>query len=138
MAQRVFTVDEANGLVATLDQHLAAAQETTRRMRDVRDQLVDLRIVWGDAIETEACADHEEYVRFRDEFNDLEKRLQKTMASVHTIGCVIKDVEQGLVDFPVRRGEEVVYLCWRRGEKDVRFWHSQESGFAGRQPVSTL
>lgn len=138
MPERIFTLEEANRLVRELDRHLARAQELTGAMRDARDQLVDLRIIWGDKIETAACPDHQEYARYRDRFSDLDAQLRTTMETVHGLGCVVKDVEQGLVDFPVRRGEEVVFLCWRKGEKAVRFWHSQTSGFAGRQPVDSL
>jgi hypothetical protein len=48
---------------------------------------------------------------------------------------VVRDIEQGLIDFPgLRRGRQI-YLCWRLGEDAVNFWHDRETGFAGRQPL---
>ncbi len=50
-------------------------------------------------------------------------------------GCLVKDLEKGLVDFPTLfRGEEV-YLCWKLGEESIQFWHGTHEGFAGRKPI---
>jgi hypothetical protein len=51
------------------------------------------------------------------------------------IGCEVKDVETGLVDFRAMRDGRAVYLCWRLGEEDISFWHELDAGFAGRQPL---
>jgi hypothetical protein len=50
-------------------------------------------------------------------------------------GLVLRDLDRGLVDFPALRDGEEVYLCWQEGEDEVEFWHGQESGFEGRQPI---
>jgi len=48
---------------------------------------------------------------------------------------VVRDVDQGLIDFPGRRDGREIYLCWRLGEESVDFWHDKETGFPGRQPL---
>ena len=50
-------------------------------------------------------------------------------------GIVVRDIEQGLIDFPGRREGREIYLCWRLGEEAVDFWHTPEAGFPGRQPL---
>lgn len=50
-------------------------------------------------------------------------------------GIVVRDIEQGLIDFPGLRGGRQIYLCWRLGEDAVNFWHDRDTGFAGRQPL---
>ena len=61
--------------------------------------------------------------------------LKRMFESFEEIGCVVKDLEIGLVDFPAKfRGQEV-YLCWRVGEPDIAFWHPVDEGFAGRRPI---
>jgi len=50
-------------------------------------------------------------------------------------GIVVRDIEQGLIDFPGLRERRQIYLCWRLGEDAVNFWHDRETGFAGRQPL---
>jgi hypothetical protein len=135
---RLFTVEEANRLLAGLDAILERAQAVTAKLRDTRDQLVDLRIVWGERVLDATCPDHAEYETYQAEFTRLEAELETVTAEVTGLGCELKDVENGLVDFQTPRGEEVVYLCWRRGEPRVGWWHSLDSGFAGRQPLDKL
>jgi hypothetical protein len=55
--------------------------------------------------------------------------------AIQDLGGVVKDLEQGLVDFPARRGDEEVFLCWRLGESEIAYWHGVEDGFAGRRPL---
>lgn len=54
------------------------------------------------------------------------------------IGCVLRDLDLGLVDFPARAGGAEVCLCWRLGEDAIRFWHGTTEGYAGRKPLSRL
>lgn len=62
-------------------------------------------------------------------------RLKEVIERIHEIGCVVKDLDIGLIDFPsLLRGQEV-YLCWKLGETGIAFWHHVEDGFKGRQPI---
>lgn len=65
----------------------------------------------------------------------LQEKLKATLEVIQQTGCVVKDLEMGLVDFPTLfRGEEV-YLCWKLGEPEIQFWHGVNEGFAGRKPI---
>ena len=62
-------------------------------------------------------------------------RLQEEINRIHETGCVVKDVDEGLVDFlSLREGKEV-YLCWKLGEERIGYWHGIEEGFTGRKPL---
>ena len=50
-------------------------------------------------------------------------------------GVQVKDLDEGLLDFPARRGQEEVLLCWKVGEPEIAFWHGLDEGFAGRKPL---
>ncbi len=66
-------------------------------------------------------------------------RLMVLLQKFQTQGIQVKSAENGIVDFPTaRRGGEEVLLCYRLGEPDLLYWHSLESGFAGRQPLEEL
>jgi hypothetical protein len=133
---KTFTLHEANRLIPQVRQGLQEVAEVLERLRHVRDQLMDLRIVWGDQVEDASCADHGEYVAFRDQFTALEAQLRQRMERVTDLGCEVKDPDVGLVDFYADRGGRVVFLCWRKGEDDIRYWHTLEDGFAGRRPIT--
>ena len=50
-------------------------------------------------------------------------------------GAEVKDLDEGLIDFPALRGGETVLLCWKLGEGEIEYWHRVEDGFAGRRPL---
>jgi len=63
------------------------------------------------------------------------QNLKTAVDRIQELGCIIKDLDIGLVDFPTLfRGEEV-YLCWKLGEPAIRFWHGTHEGFAGRKAI---
>lgn len=66
---------------------------------------------------------------------DLRAEAESLIKEVVGLGIALKDIEQGLVDFPAERDGRVVFLCWKQGEAEIRFWHELDTGFAGRQPL---
>jgi hypothetical protein len=78
---------------------------------------------------------HESLGRVRVERDQLETVLRAAVERIQAAGCLIKDLDIGLVDFPARLNDEEIYLCWRLGEDRIRFWHRPEEGFAGRKPI---
>lgn len=135
---RFFTVDQANAAIERIDDVLARAQKLTAELRNVRDQLVDLRIIWGTTIMDPKCPDYDEYEAYQGKFVERKEQLGHVLDEVHHVGCEVKDVELGLVDFHSKGRSEPVYLCWQRGEQRVQFWHGVHDGFQGRQPIETL
>lgn len=63
------------------------------------------------------------------------RELAEQIRWLNENGIVIRDVEQGLIDFPSEREGRDVFLCWRLGEESVDFWHEIDTGFAGRKPL---
>jgi hypothetical protein len=61
--------------------------------------------------------------------------LAEAVRGLDALGVQVKDLDTGLVDFPARRGDEEVLLCWQLGEPEVAWWHGPEDGFAGRRPL---
>lgn len=69
---------------------------------------------------------------------DVERRaraLAKTIDGIVARGAQVKDIDEGLVDFPALLHGETVLLCWHLGEEAIGFWHRIEDGFAGRRPL---
>jgi hypothetical protein len=63
------------------------------------------------------------------------ERLKSAVEKIQEYGCLIKDLDNGLVDFPTLFKGREVYLCWKLGETGIRFWHGIDEGFAGRKPI---
>ena len=73
--------------------------------------------------------------KIRAEMEGHLQRVRESIAEIDSIGVQVKDVESGLLDFPCRIDDQIVLLCWRRGEATIDHWHTIEDGFQGRQPV---
>ena len=63
------------------------------------------------------------------------RELARAIDAVVELGVQVKDIDEGLVDFPALRRGETVLLCWKLGEAGIGFWHTIEDGFAGRRPL---
>jgi hypothetical protein len=61
--------------------------------------------------------------------------MAEAAGAIESLGCLLKDIDQGLVDFPGEIGEQVVFLCWQFGEPHIVAWHALDSGFAERKPL---
>lgn len=63
------------------------------------------------------------------------QKLKAAVEEIHERGCLIKDLDIGLVDFPTLFHGKEVYLCWKMGESGISHWHGVDEGFAGRKPI---
>ena len=61
------------------------------------------------------------------------QRVERGVLALQAIGCVLKDMSIGLVDFPAQREGREVLLCWKYDEPEVMFWHDLQSGYQGRK-----
>lgn len=77
----------------------------------------------------------EEWIRMKQGLNSAATRLYSVIEKIESMGAMVKSVEGGLVDFPAKKFNEDVWLCWKYGETSVKFWHDLESGFNGRKPL---
>jgi hypothetical protein len=66
------------------------------------------------------------------------RSLARAVDAIAEHGAEVKDLDEGLIDFPALHRGETVLLCWKLGEDEIRYWHRIEDGFAGRRPVEEL
>ncbi len=74
-------------------------------------------------------------VKDDDEMTNAMERLEKEVQKLEELGCMLKDMSIGLVDFPAVRLGIRVWLCWKLGEAKVSFWHALNEGYTGRKPI---
>jgi hypothetical protein len=79
----------------------------------------------------------EQFIKKKQELNAAVSSYYKAIEQLEASGVVIKDVEQGLLDFPSKRFDEEVWLCWKVGENEIKFWHAKDEGFMGRKPLES-
>ena len=78
----------------------------------------------------------EDYVILKQKLNRKVTEFYQSVEDLERLGVVLKGLEQGLLDFPAKRFDEEIWLCWKEGETEIKFWHEKNSGFMGRKPIS--
>jgi hypothetical protein len=129
---RLFTLEEANAAVAELRPIVERAVLHRHKLAEAQRQQAALVLQIGgnggdlqpsdlreavEAIQREAAA------------------LTECVEQIDAAGAQIKSLEEGLLDFPSLRDDEVVLLCWKLGEDEIAYWHGVDEGFAGRKPL---
>ena len=133
---RMFTVTEASALVPRLEEAFLRLDPKLARLRELRELIEDAESYYGEGLADAPTKDRDAYADSLQEQADLEGSVQADGDEVHALGCELKDIHRGLVDFPARIGNELAYLCWQRGERAIGWWHTLDSGFAGRKALA--
>jgi hypothetical protein len=128
-----FTLAQAEALLPQVEKLLREAVAVRAEFNEASQAVDAIRqrvaFLGGVVVDREKFA---AYARRRDA---AENRLRQAVSQFEEIGCHVKDLETGLVDFPTMfRGVEV-YLCWKLGEPRIAFWHDTDAGFRGRKPI---
>jgi len=130
---KLFSLTEAERLRVQLEPILIEAMEARRKMAEPEKKLAALaekiQISGGMQVPYEKAA------RWRAIRTKFESSVRDALDRIQSTGCVVKDLDVGLLDFPARIDNQDVYLCWKLGEDRIRFYHSQAEGFAGRKPI---
>jgi hypothetical protein len=132
---KFFTIEEANALVGDLEVEFG-------RVARVRAELGPLIESFGaeEAMlllqeKAQPPAGREEDAR---RLVQLAGEVTAAVERINAMGCLVKDLEGGLVDFYALQDDEPVFLCWQFGEPAVSHWHGLDEGFAGRQPIEGI
>jgi len=133
MLEENFDLGRAERLLPQLEQLLRVALEEKQRLsrigKEQAQQLERIMVLGGSRVNLERFAESKKAKEASG------ARLRQAAEEIEGLGCLLKDLDIGLVDFPCRLGEREVYLCWKLGEPNIQFWHYIEEGFAGRKPL---
>jgi hypothetical protein len=123
--ERLFTVEEANALLPTLQEILS---EVAIHRDALREKAPHMEPILRAAMANGGGRAGSEY--------DLEAyKLYLDVERIRELGVVLKDLDMGLLDFPHEREGRIVFLCWHPPEERVAYWHDLDAGYAGRQPL---
>lgn len=132
MEMKWFTLEEANALLPTIGEELAAVQSIAKEYEERYKRLIQLKEKAG--IRRDEQSDPFFTLECELEFSQIEARA--IIRSIHRKGAQLKDLDMGLIDFPAILNGEEVLLCWRQGEDRITHWHGFNDGFYGRRPLN--
>ena len=122
-----FTIKDANQVLPTVIKKF-------KNIVTLKDQVVLIQ----SEMETNPkyISNFKDYVIKKQELNTAMSNFYKAIEDLESMGVMIKSIEEGLLDFPSTRFNEEVFLCWKEGETEIKFWHGKDEGFMGRKPLS--
>ena len=131
--QRIFTLTEAERTRRELEPFLIEAIGVRKRLNVLEQDLaaVSTRIMMMGGV----LVPYAKLAEKRMEHQSLAEVMKTNLEKILSTGCVIKDLDVGLLDFPAIVNNEEVYLCWKLGEDRIRYYHRQDEGYAGRKPL---
>lgn len=139
---RFYDIDEANAAIPELDGIVSALASQRAELVRIRDEVLarqaagepDPAVAGG--ADTAVVSEELRFTRLR--MQGLVDQMAAGVARIEAMGITLRDIPDGLVDFPALVNGRQVWLCWKLGESAVEHWHTLESGFGGRQPLSEL
>ncbi len=101
-----------------------------RLLQEAINSLEELEVEFDDVV-----MDYHYNLKIEKEYFRLQHEFYKILEQLEEAGCLLKDLEQGLVDFVHQHDGQDVFLCWKEGEKNIQFWHDIEEGYEERKPI---
>ncbi len=124
-----FTLQEANAVLPSVIKRF-------KELVNLKNEII--RIQTEMETNPKYASSFKDYVLKKQEFNTAISNFYKAIEDLESTGVVIKSVEDGLLDFPSLRFNEEIWLCWKEGETEIKFWHGKDEGFNGRKPLESL
>jgi hypothetical protein len=132
MAHKYFTLAQANRTLPLVQRIVA---DITARYPRWRDLVYRYELIAAQSHPDRG--ESREQVELRLQIEQVAHEINDFLVELDQVGCVFKGFEQGLVDFYGQLDGREVFWCWKLGEPAIEHWHELDTGFAGRQPVTT-
>jgi hypothetical protein len=132
---KFFTIGEAEQLIGLLETTLERIKRNRQEFLWLKGELSILELI----VECGASEKNPDTIEAADKKKrvaKLAREIEKDVSSIEEAGCILRDIEEGIVDFFSIQEGTVVFLCWKRGEESIQYWHSIREGYAGRQPLA--
>ncbi len=133
MAERLFTSKEVEQLIPRLEQIVGTLMDNKRQAMEIGQDLAKIQELVKQGNEKQVKASDLQNKQTELEF--LVRVINDGLDAIEEMGGQPKDLDMGLVDFPAEIDGEEALLCWKLGEKSIRFYHGLREGFSGRKPL---
>ena len=132
---RLFSLEEANALLPELDSRMGLIEHARERYAHLHDEILMHELVVRAELEAGMVEDSAGLDSTVHHLEAILQELEREIDAILKLGCFVRSLERGWVDFPAARGSEKIYYCWRRGEASIGFYHTGRDGATERQPL---
>ena len=133
--RRVFTLKEANDMVPRLNSIFENIFALNHRIKSLTGDIENLSSIWGKDVLENGHIDNEYYFSMVSLRENTFHEVVRQVTQLQSLGCIVKDVQNGLVDFYCEKEGDLVFLCWKYGEERIRYWHTLDGGFRTRLEI---
>jgi hypothetical protein len=133
MMQRFFTLQQAEQLLPSVASAIGEAISLKAEYQRLESEWE--RFSQRMAVSGGMRVDRGQVIEQKHRREEAAAALKQAIDHVHQFGCLVKDLDIGLIDFPTLFQGEEVYLCWKLGEAGIQYWHGVHEGFRGRKPI---
>lgn len=123
MVRAYFSIGEAEALLPSLSSLVEKARDLKVSLD--REERVSVR----QTLMTDGSTELSDFGESYDgQLNSLKESFYEAVEKIESMGAVLRDVEKGLVGFYTHFEGRDVLLCWRLGERRIRFWQELDEG----------
>ena len=122
-----FTIKSANEMLPTIIKKFQKIKQEKNEVEKMEQKL---------QMNLSGTSNLNDYVTLKQNLNASVTRFYTSIEELEKTGVVLKGLEEGLLDFPSKKFDDEIWLCWKEGETEIKFWHEKDVGFNGRKPIS--
>ncbi|HJN19890.1 MAG TPA: DUF2203 domain-containing protein [Candidatus Nitrosopelagicus sp.] len=121
-----FTIKSANEMLPTIIEKFQKIKQEKNEVEKMEQKL---------QMNLSGTSNLDDYVTLKQNLNASVTRFYISIEELEKTGVVLKGLEEGLLDFPSKKFDDEIWLCWKEGETEIKFWHEKDVGFNGRKPI---
>ena len=121
-----FTIKSANEILPTIIEKFQKIKQEKNEVEKMEQKL---------QMNLSGTSNLDDYVTLKQNLNASVTRFYISIEELEKTGVVLKGLEEGLLDFPSKKFDDEIWLCWKEGETEIKFWHEKDVGFNGRKPI---
>ncbi len=121
-----FTIKSANDMLPTIIKKFQKIKQEKNEVEKMEQKL---------QVNLSGTSNLDDYVTLKQNLNASVTRFYSSIEELEKTGVVLKGIEEGLLDFPSKKFDDEIWLCWKEGETEIKFWHEKDVGFNGRKPI---
>lgn len=131
-AVKRYTVAEANAMLPLLRSIVSDICEV---FRDVTGRRVDVHRLLRQRERSSGRQYDDEVAETRADLQEEYDKIWKYREELEALGVILRQPEQGAIEFPTWIGGRDAFLSWRLGEDEVLFWREEDAPWTNRKPL---
>lgn len=119
---KYYTIKEVNQLIPSVELRLNQIVFINRQLSLALEKLDDIELSQS---ELESTKEIDNYTHVSCDVKLLKAGLEKKIDELLDMGCIIDDLEKGVLYWPCKHKADEIWLSWQQGERTISHWVNQ-------------